>query len=324
MSVFVKTIEDIKLGVKVENDTYFEAVDPYLIAAENDYLKPYLGEALFDAMSANDYDAPKLARVAPKIKIAVSCFAFYHIIQEGSLKLNEHGAKQMSSEYNSPAPKWRDDNAKAELIKRADKAIDDLLDILLDNIDDYTEWNTSRWYRLKTGLVISKAADFDQYVPIGSSARVFLRILPDIEKANRLLKGITCTALFDRINTEMIANPSPEILDLMPYLQAVVAYEAIVRTIPRFNFFITPDGIVLYTINDSTFSKNAATSAEKKELTIRYQTNLEEARAELVAYLNENIADYPEYANSTCYGQKTTSKPYYAYPNLKSNKHFAP
>src|SRR5690554_927205 len=137
MSRFVNNIEDIQLGVKVEADTYFDAVDPYLESAENDYIKPYLGDELFDALSDIGVSPDRLAPIAKALKIAISSFAFYHIINEGSLKINEHGAAQAMGDMQTAPSKWRDDNQKTELIKRGDKALDDVLDILLDNIDNY-------------------------------------------------------------------------------------------------------------------------------------------------------------------------------------------
>lgn len=331
MSLFVKNIADIQMGVKVEGDTYFEAVDPYLEDAEIQYIKPYLGAELFEAMSDAGYDPAKLAKVSKWLKIAASCFAFYHIIQEGSLKINEHGAKQSTSEKSAPPPKWRDDNQKAELIKRGDNALDNLLEVLMENPTDFAEFASSKWYKLKTTLMISSAKDFHEFVPIGQSTRVFLRLLPDINKANNLLDSYICADLPARIK-DYLADPSGEdapgteaIENLMPYLQSVIAYETVIRAIPRFNFFFTPDGIMLYSISDSTFQKMASTSADRKEHRLHYTKMLDEAVASLKGYLAKNLDDFPEYANSTCSGVKSSSRnPSYAFNNLPGQKYFAP
>lgn len=330
MSIFVKTVADIQLGVKVEADTYLPAVESYLSDAETNYIKPYLGEELFTAMSANDYDAAKLAKVAKWLKIATSCFAFYHIIQEGSLKINEHGAKQTTSEKAAPPPKWRDDNQKAELIKRGDNALDQLLEVLMDNPTDFPEFESSKWYKLKTTLLISSARVFNDFVPIGNSTRVFLRLLPDLQKANRLLDSYICPELPARLK-DHLATPETDapaieaIEELMPYVQAVIAYETIIRAIPRFNYFITPEGIMVYSISDSTLQKMAASYSDRKEQKAEYTKRLEEAIADLKAYLGNNLDSFPEYANSTCSGVKSITKnPAYAYPNKGEQKFFAP
>jgi hypothetical protein len=326
MSLFVKSIEDVKLGVKVESDTYFPAIDPYLIAAERDYLKPYLGDALFAALSASDVNQERLFPFEELFKISVSCFAFYHIINEGSLKINEHGAAQGMGDMTTTPAKWRDDNQKAELIKRGDKALDMILDTLMDELADYPEWESSKFYLIRSSLIVGKANTLNDYVPICSSSRVFLRLLPDLKKADRLIQSLICQPLYARIKAHMdTPEASPAVLNnLMPYLQAVVSFEAITRAIPLFNFFLTPDGIIFYSVNDGTFQKLAISSGEKKELLHRYQSNLEEARSELITYINSNITDFPEYANSPCFGKKPTSKPYYAFQNEKGNKFFAP
>ncbi len=330
MSIFVKTVADIQLGVKVEADTYFAAVDPYLVDAEVNYIKPYLGTELFEAMSANDYDADKLAKVSKWLKIAASCFAFYHIIQEGSLKINEHGAKQSTSDKSAPAPKWRDDNQKSELIKRGDNALDQLLEVLMDEDTDFPEFQSSKWYKLKTTLLISSAKEFNDFVPIGSSTRVFLRLLPDLQKANRLLDSYICSDLPARLK-DHLADPETDetaleaIEELMPYVQAVIAYETIIRAIPRFNYFITPEGIMIYSISDSTLQKTAAGYSDRKEQKAEYVKRLEEAISELKSYLSKNLTAFPEYANSPCSGVKSITKnPAYAFPNVHGQKFFAP
>jgi hypothetical protein len=325
MSVFVKNIADVQLGVKVEADTHFLAIDPYLVAAEKDYLRPYLGDELFAALSDPMVEPNRLLPFTELFKISVSCFAFYHIINEGSLKINEHGAAQGMGDMTTTPAKWRDDNQKAELIKRGDKALDMILDTLLEELADYPEWQSSKFYHLRTSLVVSQAKVFNDFVPICDSARVFFRLLPDVKKADRLLPQIICKPLYDRVKAHLLTpEEEPDIPTLLPYIQAVVAYECIVRAIPRFNFFLTPDGIVFYSINDGTFQKIAISSSDKKELSMRYRENLEEAKAELITFLNQNINDYPEYANSPCAGQKITAKPYYAFENKKENKFFAP
>lgn len=329
MSTFVKTIADIQLGVKVEGDTRFEAVDPYLISAEENYLKDYLGAELFAAMGDPGYNPDKLAKVSNPIKIAVSCFAFYHLINEGSLKLNEHGAKESSNDLVAAPAKWRDDNQKAELVRRGDIAIDNLLDILMSNPDDYPEWASSRWYKMRTTLLISTAKVFDEYVPIGKSTRVFLRLLPDLRKSNSMLSSYICSELparlMDHLADPETDEPAVEAIDaLMPYVQEVIAYDTIIRAIPRFNFFNTPIGIIFYTIDDSTMTKTAISSTDKKELKASYQAKLDESIATLRAYLGQNLSDFPEYANSSCAGKVITSTPAYAFENKCGQKFFAP
>lgn len=325
MSLFVKNITDVRLGVKVEADTHFASVNPYLVSAEREYLKPYLGDALFDALAAPDVARERLLPFTELFKISVSCFAFYHIINEGSLKINEHGAAQGMGDMTTTPAKWRDDNQKAELIKRGDKALDMILDTLMEEIADYPEWESSKFYLIRKSLLIGQAKVFNDYVPICDSTRVFLRLLPDLKKSDRLLQSIICQPLYDRVKAHLLTGEVvPDIPTLLPYLQAIVAYECIVRAIPRFNFFLTPDGIVFYSVNDGSFQKMAISSSDKKELTHRYRQNLDEAKSELIAFLNQNIADYPEYANSPCSGQKISSKPFYAFENKVENKFFAP
>lgn len=326
MSRFVKNIEDIQLGVKIESDTYFDAVDPFLESSENDYIKPYLGDELFDALSDPGVSPDRLIPIGKPLKIAISSFAFYHIINEGSLKINEHGAAQAVGDMQTAPAKWRDDNQKAELIRKGDKALDDLLDILMDNVDSYPEWKSSRHFAFRTSLILGKASDFNDFVPIASSTRVFLRLLPDLKKADRILKSYVCSDLYNRVKESITdSEADSEAMDgLMPYLQAIVAYETIIRAIPRFNFFITPEGLLFHTINDGTSQKIAISSADKKEMKARYKENLEESISELVAYLKDNLDDFPEYANSPCFGHKISTKPYYAFANKVDNKFFSP
>jgi hypothetical protein len=325
MSIFVKNIAEIQKGVKVEGDTYFPAVDPYLIAAENDYLLPYLGKELFELLS-DPAESAKLAPILDRIQTAVSCFSFYHIINEGSLKINEHGAAQSTGDMTTTPAKWRDDNQKSELIKRGDKALDSILDFLMQEVDDYPAWKSSKFYLLRSSLVIGRAADFNDFVPICESTRVFLRLIPDIRKADRMLEKYLCGPLYARVKAHLTEeDDSPEAIEaLMPYLREVVAYEAITRAIPRFNFFLTAEGIIFYSINDSTFQKSAVSVSEKKDMLHRYRTNLDESRSELAAFLRDNISEYPEYASSPCSGQKISTKPFYAFENKSTNKFFSP
>jgi hypothetical protein len=79
--------------------------------------------------------------------------------------------------------------------------------------------------------------------------------------------------------------------------------------------------VVSWTYSDGTLSKSGLTIPEARELSKMYSELYQDARNELIAFLNDNIEDYPEYATSDCFS--TTPRTLEVrYENKIENKHF--
>lgn len=313
-------------GLPLDESTEFSVIEPHIKEAQINYIKPVLGKAFYDEIIAGLGETTPLAiwtELEPFIQIPLAFNAYYRFYKIPGGQLSHRGFMRDSVSHAEHAPKWEIDQLKDTLICKADYALDNLIKYLTDNADTYPTWKASEYYARNANLVIPTATIFNTYVNIGCSGRVFQKLIFERNKAERSVMRTICKPLFTRLQTELQdpENLSPEIADLVEYLRPMVAYEAMASGIIMLHFHYTDQGIYLYSYNDGTLSKSAISAQEARNLATEWRNKYEQARTEVIEYLNDNIVDYPEYKNSPCYSDKPrTLVP--RYDNDKHNKHF--
>src|SRR5690606_3676226 len=104
------------------------------------------------------------------------------------------------------APKWELDQLKDTLICKADQALDALIKYLQDNIETYSEWRDSPFFKNSIGSIIPTADIFNTWVQIGCSGRVFSKLSLYRRWAEKSVMRIICKPMYDRINTEITST----------------------------------------------------------------------------------------------------------------------
>jgi hypothetical protein len=325
MSNFLTTVDELQAaGLSVDNDTEFSVINPHLVDAEVSYLNPILGSALWDAAIAGLAEPTLLDKwtvLLPYLQKPIAFQGYFRFFKISRGQLNHRGFSRDQSEYSQAAPKYEIDEIKTELICQADYALDQLIKFLGENQDIYTEWSRSDFYELNGGVIIPTASIFDKYVKIGCSGRAFAKLKQYRVMAERGLIRTICQELFDQVSTEINSIISPEVTALLPYLRAVVAYDAMSRGIKMMNFNYLDSGIYLFSFSDGNISKTAISTMDAKMLAGQWQQDYADARVELIEFLKDNITDYPAYSSSKCYASQPISM-VVKYDNSIEKKHF--
>lgn len=311
MSLFLSTIENLQdAGLSLDNDTDFDVLDPHLKDAELSFLKPVLGADLFDAVVSGLDEATVAAKwtaLLPYLQKPVAFNGYYRFFKISRGQLNHRGFQRDRSEYSETAPKWEIDEIKTQLICQGDYALDQLIAFLEAESDTYPEWESADFYAQNGGVIIPSASVFDQYVKIGCSGRVFSKLKQYRTRAERGLVRTICQDLYDRVVTEVNTTQTAEVTALLPYLQAVVAYDTMAKGIKMMNYNYTDTGIYVYSYNDGNITKTALSATEVKSLSAEWEKDYLDARSELIDFLKDNLEDYPEYASSKCYATQPAS-----------------
>lgn len=327
MSLFIKNIAEIQeAGLPIDHNTDLNVLERHFIDSENTFLKPVLGADLFDAvkdgLAAATVDA-KWTALLPYLQAPVAHNGYYRFSKFPGGQINHFGFSRNSSSHSEHAPKWEKDQLKETLICQADFALDSLIAFLEQNKETYPEWENSDYFKKNLGLIVPTASVFNQFVNISCSGKVFNSLFQFRIWAERGIVRLICKPMLERIQTELKSEqgPSPEVSELVDYLRPVVVYETMMKGIKRLNFTYTESGIYTHTYNDGTLVKRAISMSECRELAIDWEKDYMEARSEAIAFLKENISDYPEYEQSSCY----TSEPktlVARYDNDIHKKHF--
>jgi hypothetical protein len=327
MSELITNIDQLQAaGLDLDENTNFEVLDPHLRDSERNFLIPVIGKAFYDAIIEDlDGETPTEAFVLllPYLQKPVAFNGYYQFFKKPVGQLSHTGFYRNKLDYADHAPKWEFDQLKADLICKADRAMDELISYLNENQGDFELWENGEYRRVNKNLIIPSAEIFNSFINIACSGRVFQRLLHFRQSAERNIPRVICKPLYDRIILEISGEEvmSQAVNDLIPYLQRLVAYDAMVKGVLMLPFTYAEGGIYIYSYMDGTLSKTGINAREATMLSQQWRELYEDARNELLGYLKDNLEDFPEYENSPCYTDAVkTLVP--RYDNDPYNKHF--
>jgi hypothetical protein len=327
MSAFLSTIAQIQsAGLDIDKNSKIEVLQPRITEAERGYILPVLGKPLYDALLADlEEDTPSAETVAllPYIQKPLAWMAYYLFYRKPIGSLSHTGFTKRDFQHGQTPAKWEIDSLKEELICTADRSLDELIAFLRENPTYYPLWEDSDYWSANKSLIIQSAEQFDQYVKIGCSARTFQRMLYYRQQAERNVPRAICGGLYARIVSELTGETelSDEIKFLLPFLRPMIAFDAMSKAVLQMTFWRHGSDVMSWTYADGTLTKNSLTFQEAKYISESYVKLYEDARNELLAFLKDNISDYPEYENSACYSTAPRTL-VVKYPNDPLNKEF--
>lgn len=323
----ITTIDQLQAaGLTLDENSDLAVLMPHLLDAEKKFLLPVLGKDFYDEILEElEAENPEEQWIAlqPLLRKPIAWNGFYLFFKKPVGNLSHSGFFKNRFEHTEAPAKWEMDQIKEDLICNADEALDELIDFLRENIADYPTWADSDYFSKNAGRILSTPQQFNQFVNIGCSGRVFQRLLYYRDIAERNIRKTVCLPLYSRIKVELAGDTelTSEIKTLLDYLRPVIAFETMKMAITRVPFFQYNGGLYSWSYTDGTLTKTALTHAQTSHMALQYAEQYEEARTELIAFLKNNLSDYPEYATSDCHasGQSTLVV---QYPNDVTKKHW--
>jgi hypothetical protein len=339
MALF-RTTAEVKQYIAIDVNMKFNTIKPALEDAEENFIKPLLGNAFYTAFAA-DYAGALVVptnltvnnqALLPFIQRALAFYAAFYMIDEVGVNVGDLGVQQQYNQNSQPAPAFKVNALKMKYITSADRAADKLLDYLEQNASatKYNEWfsdidaNTAM-----TGAIVYKTSIASKYIDINESRRVFLRLkkrIKDIEAS--YIKRLICTDQYEEVLTQLRTGSLTSINEkLVAKLEPIIAKKALYLTMPSLAISVEAEGLLMYSSNDSVVQKQIAGSEEKKLLMCNLKEGdfgYEADEEELDAFLAENIADYPLISASPCWTNRPTDGNLkYSPDNDPCNKHFS-
>ena len=166
--------------VPVSSSLSFQKMQAPLDGAEQQFLRPLVGDAMTDRiqsvcdnMPEGDVLAPQLLQIARR---AVANLAFWHDFDALNLRITDQGFQRQGSGDWQGAYKYQEDNLRATFKNRGFNALDFLLDFLDDHLDVYPEYKQSKCYTDRSCAIVRSPREANQFVFINSSHIVFMRL----------------------------------------------------------------------------------------------------------------------------------------------------
>ncbi len=179
---------DFKAKVPVYQSLSWDLLEASVELAEEDYLKPLLGDAEYDALVTASASLPLTGNALAlynQLKTPLAQITAYLAIPSLDLNVTTHGLMVTKTETEAPASQARVMAFRQSHLAMAMSGFDRLLTWLEENKTTYTNWASGSGYtELKQGFV-NTTAEFQEYVDIGSSRYLFNRLRPFRRKIER-------------------------------------------------------------------------------------------------------------------------------------------
>jgi len=196
------TTEQAKEHLKI-NATLNEATfSPFISDAEKKYLKPFIGNELFALLSTwaetKDDDEEELAALYPYVVAVVARGTMLIAAPHMDLNIGESGFSVTSTNNFAPASRERVKDYMKSLEELVWSNVENLLEFLEENKDDYDEWVESSAYTMQIRNLINSALEFDNYVDIDQSRLAFQKLRKEMDNMEEMrVKTLISPELFD-------------------------------------------------------------------------------------------------------------------------------
>lgn len=289
----LKTTDELKNYVAVDVNMQHTSLEPYLQQGKSQVVR-LLGKTLYNALDVyhNNSEAtevPAYDSLIPYVQRCLANFAMYYGLSALNVSIGPNGIGVVSTDHVAPASKDRTDALKSDILNAAWDAMEEMLEFLEENIDDYSAWESSDAYAMQYDTIITSARKFDELLRIDRSRLKYLEWKPTMRDVELLVLAPQVGSDFlSELKTQIAAGSlTVANIAVLTHLQKALAY-------------ITRSQMMDENKNDfERTGLNYLTGAKK--------------------IMDDSIVEYPTYAASDAYDAVTSYK---RYENDEDSKFF--
>ncbi len=334
MTRLIDNLSQVLTAASINVSNTIENWFPYIDEAQATFIKPVLGNVLYDQLQdlmALDPVPPddgtsetNLVKLIELIRKPLALYALWLGADEFGVSISSQGIQVIETPTHKTAPQYRVQNLKENWIRRANTALDLVLKFLDEHKDDYPGF-----VQQDGDLFLRNTLEFNSEVDIRESRRVFVSLKPIIRSVEKKYIRPTLSAeLFDELKDALKSNEglSKEQTVLLDMIRPALAHLTMARALFEISIDILDWGI--FDTAGNTFANVSSKQASNKErISIMAEANQRDGESELKAlqqFLDETASEdvYPAYFHSTRYGGKANAQQRNEFLNKSDNSFF--
>jgi hypothetical protein len=304
----ISTTEELKQYVEVAAALKMPTVEPSLRIAERRNLRSCLGEQLFNRLLLSYKDAgskvdsmPAVLQELTKLSQAVVAnIAMALLIPRLSVTISDTGISRTESDSKKSAFQYQEVNLRESYLRAGYDGLDDVLNYLEANKDEFPEWVSSPSYLDYKKYFIQSAEQFSASFNIQHSRLAFLSIRYIMKRVEDFqVQDITGKKLFAVLKNEVksgsVSDANQVLLD--GFIKPGVALITIAKGVWERALDISENGVTV-SIKGSTDNNELRQSAEinkQQKMADQLLADGNEYLSRLGQFLNDNITDYPDF-----------------------------
>jgi hypothetical protein len=322
--MIITTIDQVRevVGVSIRKEGTFEVLKPYLESAQQNLLAGLIGAPMLTKIKAEPVGSALAQLTRSAIVWNGYLSAWYHTFyQLGNAGINRQTPKDTKDLF-----RYQEDAIQKDIVRKADEAIERLMEYLEANASTLSEWTSSDAYKASFSYLIHGPARLHQSLPeVSKSYRMYDVLRGYMERVERAtVEVITGPALFATLKAKRKTNaPLDDHYARLYNLACDYAAPAtLLEAMPwiRVQFSVTGIRILstVYNLQDETPVNDAQAQYLQGLLKDRCDT----VRADLRSFLNQTASAtvFPEYYQSGLYRRPGSRQ--WKSPNNEGKKHF--
>lgn len=309
--MLVKRIEDLRAHTKVGSTLEWEQVKGSVKLAEERYIVNLISPTEYNALSAayNAAENPSLSTKQSQLltlcQDAIANLALWLYIDKGRGHINGTGiTADAKKDASKPVEQWSMYDLKDQYGEDGFAFLDILLNFLEDHKDIYTDWAASEAYTIFKESIISTVDQFDSYVKINRSRRLFLSMKPKMKRVERdVIVNALTKPLYDALLAKLKNNTALEAAEkqVVNLSREALALLTMAGSIPLLKLTLDNNGWFAFeTTKTQTIKGRAIPSpVDVAALMESLQGDAQSTLNTLSAFINENSGSLPGYTPPT-------------------------
>ncbi len=261
--------QHVRLNASTEDADYFLSLQPDMLLAEDDYLRPLLGAAFYDGV-AETAAAPGDAvheRLRYLLGSALANLTMVGFLDVAQVQISGSGVQIISTEREKTAFQWQINDLKASFSRKGFGALEKVLTHLEAHANDFATWEGSAAAARARAHFLNTAAQFAEHYPITNGRLTFLSLLPLIRKTEAFaLEPVLGEDFYEELKAQQAAGTlSAENQALVTkYLQPALAHLTMAQAIGELGFGLNGNSFELNVYRpDSANSKESDPGLQK-------------------------------------------------------------
>jgi len=250
---------EIRPYISVAKSTQFATLEAPLRNAFENFIRPLLGETMTEKLIqyyASSSPTAKQTRLIQIAQRANAFLAFWYDYSEMQLLIDDSGSHRQESESQKTPYKYQEQTLKEGWKTKGFNALDNLLEYLEINIQDFPDFLQSSNFTILKKLIVRSTREVDDCYWINNSRIIFLRLKPHFRTVTDTIIAPRLGNVYDdMINSLTAQSPDQKYTKLREMLVPVVVFYAVSRLL-RESGSLTERGLFFETLKASDDAYN--------------------------------------------------------------------
>ena len=295
MALLIKDIEELKKYTSVNLNVDYESIEPYLVKADRQYIKPIIGDLLYNDYALTVPTGIEL-QVYELLREASASLSWFVYLPLANVQVSDSGISVQQGENYKSAEWWQVRDLRRMLVDGGFKALDEALKIMEANEADFSPWETTEGYTIFNELFVKRTETFNRWFNISNSRRTFLALRPYmLEAHHQYFTAQLNTATLTTIH-EAVEDSHKEALE---FLQASQVNYAVAKAAESGMFDLTSTGIYQKLEEFPGYRAKTLDDKQLSRLKSDRLTSAEQFYKKAIAVIQVNPDDFTDYETPT-------------------------